>query len=116
MRAINGAGPAPARLRARQPGRGFPTPWCRSGSRTTKAGTTCRKTTRRTWICAGAFIATGRETSICARSLPMDTCVTALYLAGARFDFTLAAPTDSMSGRVGADPSQIVKKSAEHVH
>lgn len=29
------------------------------------------------------------------------------------FDFTLAGKTDALSGRVGADPSQIVKKAAE---
>ncbi len=33
-------------------------------------------------------------------------------LPSIRFDFTLAAATDAMSGRVGADPSQIVKKTA----
>jgi hydroxyquinol 1,2-dioxygenase len=33
-------------------------------------------------------------------------------LPSIRFNFTLAAATDAMSGRVGADPSQIVKQTA----
>jgi protocatechuate 3,4-dioxygenase beta subunit len=33
-------------------------------------------------------------------------------LPSIHFDFTLAAATDAMSGRVGADPSQIVKQTA----
>ncbi len=33
-----------------------------------------------------------------------------------RFNFTLAAAKDALSGRVGADPSQIIKKTAENGH
>jgi hydroxyquinol 1,2-dioxygenase len=37
-------------------------------------------------------------------------------LPSIRFDFTLAAAKDALSGRVGADPSQIGKKASENGH
>jgi protocatechuate 3,4-dioxygenase beta subunit len=37
-------------------------------------------------------------------------------LPSIHFDFSLAAAKDAMSGRVGADPSQIVKKTADQSH